>query len=68
MSIYAELDPIPERRTQFAKRENIAKVNIPILAYSNQHIDTEIPYGSTDHVRYFRLILKLSQQTKHTVL
>lgn len=54
MSVYAELDPIPERRTQFAKRENIAKVNIPILAYSNQHIDTEIPYGSTDHVRYLK--------------
>ena len=53
MSIYGELDPIPEHRTQFAikgKREHTAKVNIPNMAYPNQHIDIEIPHGSRDHV------------------
>ena len=48
MNIYRELDPITERRTQFAfksKREHIAKVNIPNLTYTNQHIDIEIPLG-----------------------
>ena len=28
----------------------IAKVNIPNIAYPNQHIDIEIPHGSRDHV------------------
>ena len=40
-------------RTQFAfegRREHIAKVNITNIAYLNQHIDIEIPHGSTDHV------------------
>ena len=38
MSIYGELDPRPEHRTQFAfkgKREDIAKLNIPNIAYPN---------------------------------
>ena len=42
-----------EHRTQFAfkgKREHIAKVNMPNIAYPNQHIDIEIPHGSRDHV------------------
>ena len=42
-----------EHRTQFAfkdKREHIAKVNMPIIAFLNQHIDIEIPHGSRDHV------------------
>ena len=42
-----------EHRAQFAfkcKREQIAKVNIPMIAYPNQHIDTEILHGSRDHV------------------
>ena len=42
-----------EHRTQFAfkdKREHIAKVNMPIIAYLNQHIDIEILHGSRDHV------------------
>ena len=42
-----------EHRTQFAfkgKRESIAKVNMPIIAHLNQHIDIEIPHGSRDHV------------------
>ena len=30
-------------------REIIAKINIPNLAYTNQHIDTKIPHGSRDH-------------------
>ena len=44
---------MPEHITQFAfkgKREHIYKTNIPNFAYSNQHIDTEIPLGSKDHV------------------
>ena len=42
-----------EHRMQFAfkgKREHIAKVNMPNIAYPNQHIDIEIPHGSRDHV------------------
>ena len=42
-----------EHRTQFAfkgKREHIAKVNIPNIAYSSQHIDIKIPHGSRDHL------------------
>ena len=53
MSVYGELDPIVEHRTQFAfkcKREHIAKVNMPNIAYPNQHIDIGILYGSRDHV------------------
>ena len=45
MSVYGELDPMVEHRTQFAlngKREHIAKVNIPNIAYPSQHIDTDI--------------------------
>ena len=53
MSVYGELHPMVEHRIQFAfkgKRENIAKVNMPNIAYPNQRIDIEIPYGSKDHV------------------
>ena len=53
MSICRKLDPIVEHRIQFAfkdKREHIAKVNIPNIAYPNQHIDIDIPHGSRDHV------------------
>ena len=42
-----------ENRTQFAfkdKREHIAKVNMPNVAYPNQNIDIKIPRGSKDHV------------------
>ena len=42
-----------EHRTQFAfkdKSEDITKVNIPNIAYPNQHIDIEILHGSRDHV------------------
>ena len=48
MSIYGELDPMVEHETQFAfkgKTEHISKLNMPNIAYSNQHIDTEIPNG-----------------------
>ena len=48
MSFYGELDPMPEYRTQLAfkgKREHIAKINIPNMAYSNQNINIEIPHG-----------------------
>ena len=31
-------------------REHISKVNMPNIAYPNQHTDTEIPHGSRDHV------------------
>ena len=53
MSIYRELDPMVEHRTQFVfegNRKHMAKVNIPDIAYPNQHIDIEIPHGSRDHV------------------
>ena len=42
-----------EDRTQFPfedKKEHIAKVNLPNIAYPNQHIDIEIPHGSRDQV------------------
>ena len=53
MSAYGELDPMVEHRTQFdfkGKREHIAKVNMPNIAYPNQHIDIEILHSSRDHV------------------
>ena len=53
MSVYGELDPMVEHRTQFAfksKIEHISKVSMLNIAYPNQHTDTEIPYGSRDHV------------------
>ena len=53
MSVYGELDPMVEHRTQFAfkgKRDHMAKVNIPNITYPSQHIDLEKPYGSRDHV------------------
>ena len=53
MSVYGELDPMVEHRTQFAfkgKREHIFKVNIPNVAYPSQNIDIEIPHGSRDYV------------------
>ena len=42
-----------EHRTQFAfkvKRKHIAKVNMPNIAYPNQHIDIEIPHDLRYHV------------------
>ena len=42
-----------EHRIQFAfksKREYIAKINIPNIAYPSQHIDIDISHGSRDHV------------------
>ena len=53
MSVYKELDPMVEHRTQLAfkgKTEHTVKVNIPNIAYPSQHIDIEIPHGSRDHV------------------
>ena len=53
MSVYRELGPMVEHSTQFAfkgKREHIAKINMPNIAYPNQQIDIEIPHGSRDHV------------------
>ena len=53
MSVYGELDPMIEHRTQFAfkgKRKNISKVNIQHIAYPGQHIDIDIPCGSRDNV------------------
>ena len=53
MIVYRELNPMVEHKTQFSfkgKREHIAKVNMPNIAYLNQHIDIEIPHGSRDHV------------------
>ena len=53
MSVYGELDPMIEHRTQFAfkgKREHIAKVNMSKIANPNQYIDTDISHGSRYHV------------------
>ena len=53
MSVYEELDPMIEHRTQFAfkdKREHISKVNMLNIAYLNLRIDIEMPHGSRDHV------------------
>ena len=53
MSVYGELDPMIEHRTQFAfkgKREHIAKVNMPNIAYPSQQIAIEISHDSRDHV------------------
>ena len=53
MSVYRELDPMVEHRTQFAfkgKREHISKVNMSNMADPGQPIDIEILHGSRDHV------------------
>ena len=53
MSAYGELDPVIEHKTQFAfkgKREHIATVNTPNIAYPGQHFKIIIPQGSADHV------------------
>ena len=44
MSVYGELDPMVEHRTQFAfkgKREHISKVNIPNIAYPGNTLTLE---------------------------
>ena len=75
MSVYRELDPMVEHRTQFAfkegKREHITKVNMPNIAYPNQHIDSEIPHGSRGHVIIplkLCLTLTLHQHARRVVL
>ena len=76
MSVYKELGPMVEHRTQFVfkgKRKNIPKVNMPSIAYPSQHIDTEILHVSRDHIIVpdivkLRLTLTLNQQTRHAVL
>ena len=53
MSTYGELDPMAEEMTQLAfkgKREHISKVNMPNIAYQNQHIGIEILHSSRDHL------------------
>ena len=53
MTVYGELDPMVEHRTQFTfkgKRKHIAQVNMSNIASPGQHIDIEIPHGSRDHV------------------
>ena len=53
MSVYGELEPMVEHRTQFAfksRREYLSKVNMPNTAYPSQHTDIEIPHGSRAHV------------------
>ena len=44
---------MPQHKIQFAfksKTEDIVQINIPNMAYPNQHIDTKIPHGFSDHV------------------
>ena len=53
MSIFSELDPMQEQRTQLdykCKQKNIFNVNIPDLALPNQHTDIEIPHSLIDLV------------------
>ena len=53
MSVYGELDPMVEHRTQFAfkgKREQIATVSTLNIAYPGQHFKFIVPQGSADHV------------------
>ena len=53
MSVYGELDPMVEHRTQFAfkgKREHFATVNTPNIAYPGQQFKIIRPQGSADHV------------------
>ena len=53
MSVYGELDPIVEHRTQFtfkSNRKHIEEANTKDIAYWSQHIDIEIPLCSKDHV------------------
>ena len=41
MGVYGELDPVVEHRKQFAfkgRREHIAKVNMPNMAYPNNKL------------------------------
>ena len=74
MSVYGELDPIVEHRTQFAfkgKREHMAKVNMPNIAYPNQNNNVEIWHGSRDHVIVpetvkitFKLDIELTDKTR----
>ena len=52
MSAYGELDPMIGHKTQFAfkgKKEHIATVNTPNIAYPGQHFKIIIPQGSADH-------------------
>ena len=53
MSVYGELDPMVEHRTQFAfkgKGKHIEKANMKDIAHPNQHIDIEIPHGLKGYV------------------
>ena len=57
------------------KREHIAKVNMSNIAYPNQHIDTEIPHVSKDHVIVpdtikitFNLDIKSTDKTRSVVI
>ena len=55
MSNYGELDPMPEHRikdTFKGKREQVANVNMPNVAYPSQHIDIVIPHGSRDQIPF----------------
>ena len=76
MSVYEDLDPTIEHRTQFTfkgKREHIAKVNMANTAYPSQHIDTEISHGSRDHLIVPDTVkitfnLDITSTDKHVVL
>ena len=77
MSVYGELDPMAEHRTQFAfksKIEHKAKVNMPNIAYPNQHIDIEILHDSSHHAIVpntvkitFNLDIELTDKTRSMV-
>ena len=76
MSIYGELDPMPEHKTQFVfndKREHKTKENISNLEIENQHIDIEIIQALKDYVVVeqtikITLFLTCSQQKNMVLL
>lgn len=76
MSIYGELDPMPEHKTQLVfngKREHKTKVNISNLEIENQHIDIEITQALKNYVVVeqtikITLFLTCSQQKNMVLL
>ena len=70
MSVYGELDPMIEHKTQFVfkgKRKHIATFNTPNIAYPDENFKIIIPQGSAGHafiLLKLRFISSLHQQTR----
>ena len=72
MSIYGELDPMPEHETQFGAKDKgghihieRAKVNMSNMPCQNQNIDIEILHDSRDHVTV-PLVVKITFNLEST--